>query len=217
MANLGFIGLGRMGLHMARNLIKAGHSVTLYNRSQTAVQQLVSEGGRAAISPADVARAARILFTCLTTPEVVESVIRQALEGAQAGDIFVDHSTIGVDDAKRIAEICAAKNVHFIDAPISGGPPGAEAGTLTIMCGGDPQVYDRVLPFLQIEGKQLHLLGPVGSGTVAKLCNQLLVGVHTAAMAEAYVLGVKAGLDPEQLHQINQSSAQGRLASRQFG
>jgi len=202
MADLGFIGLGKMGLHMARNLIRANHHVTIHNRSRSAVDQLVAEGGHAASNPADVARAARILFTCLTTPDVLETVIRAALEGARPGDIFVDHSTIGVGDAKRLAEICAARQVHFIDAPISGGPPGAKAGTLTIMCGGDPEIYDRVLPLLQIEGKRLHLLGPVGSGTVAKLCNQLLVGVHAAALAEAYVLGVKAGLDPEHLHEI---------------
>ncbi len=202
MANLGFIGLGRMGRHMARNLIKAGHTVTLYNRSQAAVNELVAEGGKAAASPAELARESRVLFTCLTTPDVVESTLRAALEGAQPGDIFVDHSTIGVADAKRIAAMCAEKGVQFIDAPISGGPWGAEAGTLTIMCGGDASAYEKVLPYLQIEGKQLYLLGPVGAGSVAKLCNNLLVGIHTAAMAEAFVLGTKAGVDPKVLFEI---------------
>ncbi|MFS8640514.1 MAG: NAD(P)-dependent oxidoreductase [Symbiobacteriaceae bacterium] len=202
MANLGFIGLGRMGRHMARNLIKAGHTVTLWNRSQAIVDELVAEGGRRASSPAEVARNARVLFTCLSTPDVVENILRQALEGAQPGDIFVDHSTIGVRDARRIAAMCAEKGVQFIDAPVSGGPWGAEAGTLTIMCGGDQAAFDAVLPYLQIEGKQIHYLGPVGAGSVAKLCNNLLVGIHTAAMAEAFVLGTKAGVDPKALYEI---------------
>ncbi|OTA41217.1 MAG: hypothetical protein A6D92_08780 [Symbiobacterium thermophilum] len=202
MANLGFIGLGRMGRHMARNLIKAGHTVTLWNRSQAIVDELVAEGGRRASSPAEVARNARVLFTCLSTPDVVENILRQALEGAQPGDIFVDHSTIGVRDARRIAAMCAEKGVQFIDAPVSGGPWGAEAGTLTIMCGGDRAAFDAVLPYLQIEGKQIHYLGPVGAGSVAKLCNNLLVGIHTAAMAEAFVLGTKAGVDPKALYEI---------------
>ena len=202
MANLGFIGLGRMGRHMARNLIKAGHTVTLFNRSQAPVDELAAEGGKRAAGPAEVARNAQVLFTCLSTPDVVESMLRQALEGAQPGDIFVDHSTIGVSDARRIAAMCAEKGVQFIDAPVSGGPWGAEAGTLTIMCGGDRSAFEAVLPYLQIEGKQIHHLGPVGAGTVAKLCNNLLVGIHTAAMAEAFVLGTKAGLDPRALYEI---------------
>jgi 3-hydroxyisobutyrate dehydrogenase-like beta-hydroxyacid dehydrogenase len=202
MAELGFIGLGRMGRHMARNLIKAGHTVTVFNRSQGAVDELVAEGARRAASPAEAARNASVLFTCLTTPDVVEATLRQALEGARPGTIFVDHSTIGVADAKRIAALCEAKGVQFIDAPVSGGPWGAEAGTLTIMCGGDKAAYETVLPFLQAEGKALYLLGPVGAGTVAKLCNNLLVGIHAAAMSEAFVLGTKAGVDPQVLFEI---------------
>lgn len=202
MAELGFIGLGRMGRHMARNLIRAGHSVALYNRSQGVVDELVTEGGKRAGSPAAVAQHARVLFTCLPTPDVVEATLRAALEGARPGDIFVDHSTIGVADARRIAAMCAEKGVQFIDAPVSGGPWGAEAGTLTIMCGGDRSAYEAVLPYLQVEGKQLYHLGPVGAGSVAKLCNNLLVGIHTAAMAEAFVLGTKAGVDPRALYEI---------------
>jgi len=202
MAELGFIGLGRMGRHMARNLIRAGHTVTLYNRSQSVVDELVAEGGRRAGSPAEVARQARVLFTCLPSPETVESILRQALEGARPGDIFVDHSTIGVADARRIAAMCAERGVQFIDAPVSGGPWGAEAGTLTIMCGGDEAAFEAVRPYLEAEGKTLYLLGPVGAGTVAKLCNNLLVGIHAAAMAEAFVLGTKAGLDPKVLYEI---------------
>lgn len=202
MASLGFIGLGRMGKHMARNLLKAGHQLTVHNRSQAVVDELVKEGAKRASSPAEVARESRVLFTCLTTPEVVEETLRQALEGAKPGDIFVDHSTIGVADTRRMAAMCAEKGVKFIDAPVSGGPWGAEAGTLTIMCGGERETYEAVLPYLQAEGKQLYLLGPVGAGAVAKLCNNLLVGIHSAAMAEAFVLGTKAGVDPQVLFEI---------------
>jgi 3-hydroxyisobutyrate dehydrogenase-like beta-hydroxyacid dehydrogenase len=202
MAKLGFIGLGRMGKHMARNLLKAGHTVTLFNRSEGAVAELAQEGARKAASPAEVAEHSDLLFTCLTTPEVVEEMIRQALEGAREGAIFVDHSTIGAADARRIAAMCTARGIQFLDAPISGGPWGAEAGTLTIMCGGDPQAYKAALPYMRAEGKQIHLLGPVGAGSVVKLCNNLLVGIHTAALAEAFVLGTKAGVDPRAMYEI---------------
>lgn len=217
MAELGFIGLGRMGRNMARNLLKAGHTVTVYNRSQGIVDELVAQGASRAASPAEAARNSRVLFTCLTTPDVVESTLRQALEGAKPGDIFVDHSTIGVGDAKRIAALCAEKGVQFIDAPVSGGPWGAEAGTLTIMCGGDPAAYETVLPYLQAEGKQLYLLGQVGAGTVAKLCNNLLVGIHAAAASEAFVLGTKAGVDPKVLLEIIQgATGQSKQIERNF-
>lgn len=206
MYQVGFIGLGRMGRHMARNLLKAGHAVTVFNRSQGAIDELVAAGARSASSPAAVAKVSRMLLMCLPGPEEVDRTVRAALEGAQAGDIFVDHSTIGVSDAKRMAEVCAARGVHFIDAPVSGGPWGAEAATLTIMCGANPAAYERVVPLLKAEGKQLYLLGPVGAGTVAKLCNNLLVAIHTAAMSEAFVLGTKAGVDPKVLFEIIQGA-----------
>lgn len=209
MADLGFIGLGRMGLHMARNLLKGGHTLTVHNRSRGAVASLVNEGARGAGSPRAVAEQARVLFLCLPTPADVEAVVRQALEGAREGDIIVDHSTIGASDARRMAGLCEDRSVQFLDAPISGGPWGAQAGTLTIMCGGRREAYEAVLPFLQLEGRQLHLLGPVGAGSVVKLCNNLLVGIHTAAMAEAFVLGVRAGVDPKALYEIISSATGG--------
>jgi 3-hydroxyisobutyrate dehydrogenase-like beta-hydroxyacid dehydrogenase len=202
MATVGFIGLGRMGKHMARNLINAGHTVYLYNRSQAVVDELVAAGGIKASSPGELAASVSVVFSCLTTPQVVEAVLGEAVQGAKPGTIFVDHSTIGVEDARRMAALCAKRDCPFIDAPVSGGPWGAEAGTLTIMCGGDPAVYAQVEPLLQVMGKQLYLLGPVGAGAVAKLCNNLLVGIHSAALAEAFVLGTKAGIDPKVLYEI---------------
>lgn len=209
MTHLGFIGLGKMGRPMARNLLKAGYQVTVCNRSQAAADDLVQEGALRGASPQETARQSRVLFTCLTTPEIVTETLRQALEGARPGDIFVDHSTIGVADARRLAAMCQEQGVSFIDAPVSGGPWGAEAGTLSIMCGGEPEVYEAVLPYLKAMGKQLHLLGPVGAGAVVKLCNNLLVGIHTAAMAEAFVLGTKAGVDPKVMYEIIQGATGG--------
>jgi 3-hydroxyisobutyrate dehydrogenase-like beta-hydroxyacid dehydrogenase len=187
---------------MARNLIKAGHTVYLYNRSQAVVDELAAEGGVRAASPAELAANVSVVFTCLTTPQVVESIVLEALKGAKPGTIFVDHSTVGVEDARRTAGHCAQADCPFIDAPVSGGPWGAEAGTLTIMCGGDASTYAQVEPLLQAMGKKLYLLGPVGAGAVAKLCNNLLVGIHSAALAEAFVLGTKAGIDPQVLFEI---------------
>jgi 3-hydroxyisobutyrate dehydrogenase-like beta-hydroxyacid dehydrogenase len=196
------MGLGRMGKHMARNLIKAGHTVYLYNRSQAPVEELVAAGGVRAASPAELAANVEVVFSCLSTPQVVEAVLTAALAGAKPGTIFVDHSTIGVEDARKMAKLCAEHDCPFIDAPVSGGPWGAEAGTLTIMCGGDPAVFAKVKPYLEAMGQKIPLLGPVGAGAVAKLCNNLLVGIHTAALAEAFVLGTKAGVDPQALFEI---------------
>lgn len=207
MANVGFIGLGKMGRHMARNLLKNGHRLTVYNRSQQVVEELVAEGARRADSPAAVAADVDVLFTCLTTPDVVEATLLQAAEGARPGQIFVDHSTIGASDARRIGARLAEKSVRFIDAPVSGGPWGAEQGTLAIMCGGDAADFEAVKPLLACMGKNLYHLGPHGAGSVAKLCNNLLVGIHTAAAAEAFVLGTKAGLDPAALYSVLSSSS----------
>jgi len=206
MSEVGFIGLGRMGRHMARNLLRAGHVVTVYNRSQGAIDELVGAGARRAASPAEVAQNARVLLMCLPGPEDVDRTVRAALQGARVGDVFVDHSTIGVSDAKRMAELCSAHGVRFMDAPVSGGPWGAEGATLTIMCGADLDTFEQVAPILKAEGKQLYHLGPVGAGTVAKLCNNLLVAIHTAALSEAFVLGTKAGLDPKVLFEIIQGA-----------
>nr|PZN37928.1 MAG: NAD(P)-dependent oxidoreductase [Bacillota bacterium] len=202
MARVGFLGLGRMGKPMARNLLKAGHRLTVWNRSPGPAEELAAEGAVRAQSPAEVAAASEVVISCLSTPDVVEQILLQALEGAQPGTLFIDCSTIGVSDARRLAEHCARRGVEFVDAPVSGGPWGAEAGTLTLMCGGSPEALDRAEPILRAFGSRIYKLGPVGSGQVAKLCNNLLVAIHTAAAAEAFVLGTKAGLDPQVLYDI---------------
>src|SRR5438105_192356 len=136
--NIGFIGLGRMGLPMAQRLIDAGHSLTIYNRSQGAVEKLVAKGAKAAASPQDVAQQVEVLITCLLTPAQSEQIYlgeKGAIHGARRGQIFIDTATIDPMTARRIAAALAAHGVALIDAPISGGPKGAEAGTLSIMAG----------------------------------------------------------------------------------
>lgn len=199
MADLGYIGLGTMGSRMAAHLIKAGHRVTVWNRTPGPEQALVALGAQAAAGPAGVAAAADIIFTNVSTGDVVDALVTETLAAARPGALFVDHSTIGVADCRRIWERCRAAGAGFLDAPVSGGPWGAEGGTLAIMVGGEAADFDRALPYLELMGKNIRRLGPAGAGAVAKLCNQMLVAAHTAAMAEAWVLATKAGVDPADL------------------
>lgn len=202
MASVGFLGLGRMGKPMARNLIRAGHKVAVWNRSPGPAQELAADGATIAATPAAVAAQSEVVISCLSTPAVVETVLLQALSGTHPGTLFIDCSTVGASDARRFAEHCAKYGAQFVDAPVSGGPWGAQEGTLTIMCGGAPEALELAEPILQALGRRIYKLGPVGSGQVAKLCNNLLVAIHSAAAAEAFVLGTKAGLDPQMLYDI---------------
>lgn len=202
---LGFIGLGRMGKPMAENLLKAGYQVTVYNRSQGAVDELVAKGAQRAASPAEVGRAAGIVILCLPKPNDVEQIVtgpNGVLEGLHKGDVIVDCSTIDPLTSRKMAEVSTKKDVTFLDAPISGGPPGAQAGTLTIMVGGDQDTFERIKPILEAMGKNIFYTGPSGNGSVTKMINQLLVGTTTAALAEAFVLGTKAGMNPQLLYDV---------------
>lgn len=202
---LGFIGLGRMGLPMAQRLIDAGHSLTVYNRSQAAVQRLVAGGAKAGASPQDVARQVEVLFTCLLTPAQSEAIYlgdKGAIHGARSGQIFIDTATVDPMTTRRIAETLSAKGVALIDAPISGGPGGAQAGTLSIMVGGEAATIEKVRPLLEVLGKKIFHMGPVGSGVSTKICNQILTGTTHALVAEAMVLGTKLGLDPQRLFEV---------------
>jgi len=184
---------------MARRLLLAGHSVHVHNRSLSAVRELVSQGARASNSSAEVASRAKIVLTALPTPDSVEAVYIDLAGAAHAGQIFVDHSTVNLGLNQHCAELLSAKGANFLDAPVSGGPAGAEAGSLTIMVGGDQAVFDLALPLFQAYGKNIRRCGPLGSGQAVKLVNQLLVAIHTAASAEAIVFGVKLGADPRVL------------------
>jgi len=194
---VGFIGLGRMGKPMVRRLLEAGYTVHVHNRSPQAVVELVAGGAKGAESAAGVAERADIILTALPTPDTVEDVYKDVAAAARPDQIYVDHSTVGLGLNRSCAELLAEKGAHFLDAPVSGGPGGAAAGTLTVMVGGEQAVFDRALPVFQALGRNIRLCGPVGAGQAVKLVNQLLVGIHTAASAEAFVFGRSLGADPQ--------------------
>ena len=200
MAQIGFIGLGIMGKPMARNLLKAGHSLVVYDISAERVAELVGDGAAAGASAKDVAARTDVIVTMLPDgPDVEKGVLGPAgvLEGARAGSVVVDMSSISPVVAQKVAAACEARGVNFIDAPVSGGEPKAIEGTLAIMAGGQAAVFERVLPVLQKMGSTVTLTGPVGAGNVTKLANQIMVACNIAAMGEALVLATRAGLDPE--------------------
>ena len=199
---IGFIGLGIMGRPMARNLLKAGHSLIVHSRSQGPVDEIVKAGAKAAVSPKDVAAQCDVLITMLPNSPDVELVAlgpNGIIEGARRGLILADMSTISPIVSKKVGDALAAKGVAMLDAPVSGGEKGAIDGALSIMVGGDKAVFEKVLPIFQAMGKTITLLGPLGFGGFTKLANQIIVAVNLTALAEALTLGKKAGLDRELL------------------
>ena len=199
---IGFIGLGIMGRPMARNLLKAGHSLVVHNRSRGPVDEIVKAGAKAASSPKDVAAQCEVLITMLPNSPDVEQVALGKdgiIESAKSGLIFVDMSTISPIVSQKVGKALAAKGVKMLDAPVSGGEKGAIDGALSIMVGGDKATFDAVLPILSAMGKTITLLGPLGFGGFTKLANQIIVAVNLTALAEALTLGKKAGLDRELL------------------
>ena len=200
MANIAFIGLGIMGKPMSRNLLKAGHSVVVYDVAPAPIAELVTAGAKAATSSRDAASQGDVIITMLPDgPEVEAAVLGHGgvLEGAAKGSVVVDMSSISPVVAQKVGAACAAKGVDFLDAPVSGGEPKAIEGTLAIMVGGDPKTFERVQPILQNMGASVTLTGPVGAGNVTKLANQIMVACNIAAMGEALTLATRAGLDPE--------------------
>ncbi len=202
---VGFIGLGAMGRHMARNLLKAGFRVVAYNRSRAAVDAAVQAGAEAASNPREVGERAAVLGLCLpNSPEVREVVLgaQGALPALRAGSVIVDMSTLAPQAAQEFAAACRARQVEYLDAPVSGGTVGAERGTLTIMVGGERGAYEKVQPVLQSLGKNLYYVGPSGMGQVVKLCNQLVYAAQMVAVAEAFAMGRRAGADPRLIFEI---------------
>lgn len=207
---LGFIGLGKMGKPMAANLLKAGHECTVYNRSLKAVNELVELGASRASSPAEVGRNAEVVCLCLPIGRDVEAIVcgqDGLLTTLPKGALIIDHSTISPEESRRIHDICLMKGISFLDAPVSGGVTGAEKGTLSIMAGGEEDQFLRAKMILEIMGKNIYYLGSSGSGNAMKLVNNMLVGISTAAISEAFVLAVKSGLDPEQVFEILSNSS----------
>src|SRR3954447_37084 len=207
---IGFIGLGQMGAPMVRNLIKAGYTPVIHNRSQAMVETIAAEGANPAGSPREVAERVEILFSCVGFPADVERVYLGnggAVEGARAGQVFCDLSTVGPDTHQKIAARLKELGVGYLDAPISGGTSGAESGTLTIMVGGEAEHFERVRPMLDVMGQNIHLVGPTGAGATIKLINQMMNIVNALGAMEGLILATKAGIEPGLAHEILRTSS----------
>lgn len=202
MPKVGFIGLGLMGKSMACNILRAGYPLVVHNRSRRAVEELVSEGAEAAATPAEAASLVNILFTCLPDSPDVEQVALGSdgiIEGAKAGLIYVDHSTIKPATSRQVAAVLAEKGIGCLDAPVSGGDIGAREGTLAIMVGGPAEVLEQVMPILRVVGKTITHVGGAGSGQVAKAANQIMTAAQMVAMGELMMFAQKAGADPRKV------------------
>jgi 3-hydroxyisobutyrate dehydrogenase-like beta-hydroxyacid dehydrogenase len=207
---IGFIGLGQMGAPMVRNLIKAGYRPVIHNRSRAIVDAVAAEGAEPAGSAREVAERVEILFTCVGFPADVERVYLGdggAAEGARAGQVFCDLSTVGPETHQKIAARLTEQGVGYLDAPISGGTSGAQAGTLTIMVGGAAEHFERVRPMLDIMGQNIHLVGSTGAGATIKLVNQMMNLINALGAIEGLILATKAGIDPELAHEILRTSS----------
>ena len=199
---IGFIGLGIMGKPMARNLLKAGYEVTVYDIVGEAVEELVTDGAQRASSSKEVAEKNTKIITMLPDSADSEAVIlgpQGVLEGAKPGSQIIDMSSIAPLVSRRIAGECAQKGVEMLDAPVSGGEPGAVNGTLAIMVGGKQSVFDENYDLMKIMGANVVLTGDIGAGGVTKLANQIIVAANIEALSEAMVLAQKAGVDPERV------------------
>lgn len=197
---IGFVGLGIMGKPMSKNLIKAGHELTVHDIVQAPVKELEEAGAKVARSSKEVAEKNDLVITMLPdSPDVEKAALGAGgiFEGIRAGSTYIDMSTISPVTTKKLAEVAKTRGVRILDAPVSGGERGAIEATLTIMVGGAKEVFDACLPIFQTMGKNIVYCGGVGSGQVVKTCNQILVAGVLEAASEALVLGAKAGVDPE--------------------
>jgi 2-hydroxy-3-oxopropionate reductase len=199
---VGFIGLGIMGKPMAKNLLLGGFPLVVHNRSRGAVDELVKTGATAAGSPREIAAQVDVVITMLPNSPDVELVAlgpNGLKEGARAGQLFIDMSTINPIVAQNIGKEFRAAGVAMVDAPVSGGEKGAIDAALSIMAGGEPQDFERALPLFQVLGKTITHMGPLGSGGFTKLANQIIVAINLTAIGEALVFGAKAGVEPQKM------------------
>ncbi len=197
---IGFIGLGIMGKPMSINLLKAGFEVTVYNRTESKTTEPVSQGAKKAASPAEAAAESTIVITIVSDTPDVESVIlgeKGIIESIQPDSVVIDMSTISPEATRKIAARLKEKDVHMLDAPVSGGEQGAIDGTLSIMVGGETEIFERCLPVLQAMGKNVIHVGSNGMGQTVKLVNQILVTGTLNSVAEALIFAAKSGVDLE--------------------
>src|SRR5687768_8475122 len=211
--NLGFIGLGTMGRHMAANLIKAGHALVVNDVRQEAAAPHVKSGARWAATARAVAQASDVVFTSLPAPVDVEAVAlgdEGLLGGLTSGKVYFDLSTNAPAVVRRLYGVFAERGIAMLDAPVSGGPRGAESRKLALWVGGDEAVFRKYKPVLDAIGDQAYYVGPIGAGSVAKLVHNCAGYVIQAGLAEVFTMGVKAGVDPLTLWQAVRQGAQGR-------
>jgi 2-hydroxy-3-oxopropionate reductase len=202
---VGFVGLGIMGAFMAGNLLEAGHELVVHNRTRTKAERLAQRGARAADSPREVAEGSDVIITMLPGPPQVEEVVAGdggLLEGAREGSLIIDMSTSSPILAQELARAARNKAVGMLDAPVSGGDVGARDGTLSIMVGGEEDDFERARPLFRVMGETVVHVGGVGAGQVVKACNQIVVALVIEAIAEALVLGSKAGVDPDRVVEV---------------
>ncbi len=210
--NVAFVGLGTMGAPMALNVLKAGHSVIVHNRTREKEQPLVAAGAIASPTPESAAAAADIIITCVSdTPDVEAIILGEAgiIHGAQPGALVIDMSTISPSVTRSIAAQLAQKDIHMLDAPVSGGSEGAQKGTLSVMIGGAAEDVEKARPVLSAMGSTITHVGAIGSGQITKAINQIIVAGTYWSIAEGMALGLKAGLDMDKVVQAVGSGAAG--------
>ncbi len=199
MANVAFIGLGNMGYPMAGHLSNAGNAVTVFNRTSTTAERWLADyRGQRALTPADAAQEAEFVFTCVGNDDDLRRVIcgeGGVLQTLNAGCVLVDHTTTSALVAREVGERCAARNIAFIDAPVSGGQAGAVAGVLTVMCGGHEHDFERARPVMAAYARACALIGPLGAGQMTKMVNQICIAGVLQGLAEGLNFGQRAGLD----------------------
>lgn len=212
MAKIAFVGLGNMGAPMAINLVKAGHSLQVFDLSSEALQKVVAQGATGCDSAVATVRDVEILITMLPAGKHVEGLLltgEKLLDHLGQGALIIDASTIAAATSRKLAAVATERGTSFIDAPVSGGTAGAAAATLSFMVGGTKSDFDRALPILQCMGKNIFHAGDAGSGQVAKACNNTLLAITMAGTAEALTLGIKNGMDPAVLSDIMSKSSGG--------
>src|ERR1700742_5047383 len=214
MTTIAFIGVGNMGGPMARNLVKAGHDVRAFDLSAAVLDPVISAGAKKTASANDAVKDADVVVTMLPAGHHVKAVYLDngILASAKKGALLIDSSTIDIDSARAVHVAAEKAGFEFLDAPVSGGVGGAEAGTLTFMCGGSETAFAKAQPFLEKMGKKVVLAGGAGAGQAAKICNNMLLAISMIGTCEAFVLGEKLGLDPQKLFDI-MSAASGQCWS----
>lgn len=217
---IAYLGLGVIGSGMCSNLIQKGADLTIWNRTSAKVEPFLEKGASRAASPAEAASGSDLVCVCVSDTPDVEAVVfgeNGALAGMKEGAVLVDFSTISAAATEDFSRRAADRHVAWVDAPVSGGDVGARQGTLTIMAGGDPVAFERVHPILEMVGKNIHLMGPVGSGQRTKMANQVAVTGTIASMAEALVFAKAQGMDPAKVLEVIASGAAGSWSLSNYG